>query len=183
MTNTSAFMKILFLLLSCCFLCKESIAQFNFKTTPVNRGKTINISSIQKFRSAEVQLYELTTDAIYAIPIGSLEGHKIYKFPIEKIGTITYKKKKWNESGTLIGAFVGMASGYALGRAMGGYSDSCFLFCLTGKQKGALLGTLLGIAGGGIGSQIGIRVRIPINGSKKKYQAEQQRLKQFLLLE
>lgn len=195
MKNTSAFIKTIFLLLSCCFICQTSSAQNEFKYDVSKAGKTLSISSMTPFQVVDVQLYELTPDAIYAIPkvakwntlLRLEEAPKIYKFPIEDIRTITYKKKKWNKKGALLGTIAGAVLGYTLGYVQGddaSCSGYCFLhISLSAQQKGTILGSLMGVVGGGVGSQFGLRTRININGSKKKYQQEQKRLKQFILLE
>jgi len=176
MNYTSAFLKIITLLLSC-FSYHASIAQDMMVLNPPKIKKFVTIYSLQSFQKAEVQLYEFTPDAIYAIPKEPNERvlfqlpatSEIYKFSVENIQKITYKKKDFNIGNALLGCVIGFATGYAVGVITG---ESRSNFWVSDSQTNVLLGGLFGTIGAGIGSKIGLKTTITINGNQEKYDCQ-----------
>ena len=113
-----------------------------------------------------------------------ISDKSLVEFQIRNIETIKLRKSKKIGKGILIGAVTGLVAGGLVGLISGDdppcSSGGLICFRFSAEEKAIMAGVSLAVCGAGIGALIGsIKIKIPINGSSKKYSKNKTDLRRY----
>ena len=163
--------------------CLQSIAAQNTIKRNITYKAWLTLSAPPY--KAKGLLYQIQDSSIALINSQNFKDYTSGNFQME--GILYYnveiiRLRKYNKIGntTLIGAASGLVLGVMIGLISG--DDPPGIVSFSAERKALSAGAALAVVGAGVGAIIGsIKIKIPINGSKDKYEQNRKRLKKYAL--
>jgi hypothetical protein len=149
------------------------------------KGKSYQvwISQIDSNQKLKGYLYKIGKDSI-TIKSSSINKRAEINYNyirIENLNTIELRKKGKVYRGFILGGVIGFCTGGLLGLA-GGDDDPDDFWAFKAEEKALIFGTLLALPGTVIGGIAGaVKIKIPIRGSKTKFEQEKPNLEFYLV--